>query len=193
MSGIPTTTFGVMSLVWFGTTLFMVIEGTMMAMLFAAYFYLRTRSPDWPPSLIPPPDWRWGIGNAALFLVSAFPAWLIKGRARARDLVGVRRSLGVLLLFATGNIVLRVMEFIGLNCRWSDNAYASVIWVMLGTHSGHLATEFIETAVLLALAWKGTPDESSYEDFFENSDYWYFVVGLALLMDLVLYAAPHLL
>ena len=46
---LPTVVFGSRNIVWLGTILFMLIEGAMMAMLYASYFYYRTRSTDWPP------------------------------------------------------------------------------------------------------------------------------------------------
>jgi heme/copper-type cytochrome/quinol oxidase subunit 3 len=192
VSDLPTVVFGPSNVVWLGTLLFMLIEGSMMAMLIASYFYLRTRSDSWPPTLAPP-DPRWGIANAAVFLASVIPAHWVKIKSRAGDLRGARRGLAWLELFCAINVVLRVLEFSTLNCRWSDNAYASVVWMLMGTHSAHVATEFVETLVLLVLASTDRVDGNRLVDFDENSDYWYFVVGVALLMDVVVYGASRFL
>jgi cytochrome c oxidase subunit 3 len=192
VSGLPTVVFGPPNVVWLGTILFMLIEGSMVAMLAASYFFLRTRSSDWPPSL-PPPDARLAIANAVLLLVSVVPAAWIKCRARAADLRGCRIGLIILTLFALASLVLRIFEFPLLNCKWSDNAYASTVWSLLGVHTVHLATEFVETAVFAVFAFTDHVDGTRFADFDENSDYWYFVVGVAIVAYLVIHVATRLL
>ena len=39
----------------------------MFALMFATYFYLRTRSTDWPPGHLPP-ALKYGAANAVIFL-----------------------------------------------------------------------------------------------------------------------------
>ena len=116
----------------------------MFALMFATYFYLRTRSTNWPPGHLPP-ALKYGAANAVIFLVSIIPAWMVKKRAPEGDRGAVRNGLLVLTLFALAATVLRVFEFSALNCRWTDDAYSSTVWVLIGMHSGHLVTELIET------------------------------------------------
>jgi heme/copper-type cytochrome/quinol oxidase subunit 3 len=177
--------------VWLGIVLFMLIEGTAIAMLYASYFYYRTRTTDWPPGVMPP-YLKWGILNAIVFVVSLAPAWWIRKRARAADLNGCRIGLIVLAVFGAVNIVLRVYEFAGLNCGWSANAYASTVWTLMGMHSAHLLTDFIETVVLAVFAFTDRVDGTRLTDFDDNSIYWYFVVGIALVTDFVVYGASRL-
>jgi heme/copper-type cytochrome/quinol oxidase subunit 3 len=192
VSGVPTVVFGHRNVVWLGTVLFMLIEGAMMAMLFASYFYYRTRSSDWPPGVMPP-DLRWGVANAVVFILSLAPAWWIRKKSQAGDLAGARLGLIVLAIFGAMNIALRVYEFPALNCRWNANAYASTVWTLLGLHSAHLGTDFIETIVLAALSFTDRVDGTRFTDFDENSMYWYFVVGIAIATDFVIYGASRLL
>jgi cytochrome c oxidase subunit I+III len=190
VSGLPTVVFGHRNVAWLGTVLFMTIEGAMVAMVVASYFYLRTRSSDWPPGVMPP-ALKWGMINLVVFVGSVAPAWWIKRASRARDLPQARLGLIVLTLFAALNILFRVFEFASLNVQWYANAYASTIWTMLGVHSGHLVTEFIDTIVLLALAFTGRVDGTRFANFDENSDYWFFVVGVAVISDIVIYGASR--
>ena len=54
VSGLPSVAFGKSNTTWFANVLYMTIEGTMFALLFASYFYLRTRTDSWPPIQSPP-------------------------------------------------------------------------------------------------------------------------------------------
>lgn len=191
VSDLPTVVFGPRNVVWLGTILFMLIEGTMIAMLWASYFYYRTRSSDWPPGVFPP-VLKWGIANSIVFLVSLAPAAWIRRRARTGDVVGCRVGLMALAAFGLVNTALRGFEFANLNCRWSANAYASTIWVLMGIHSAHLLTDVIETIVLAALAFTDRVEGTRLADFDENSMYWYFVVGVALVTNFIVYGASRL-
>ena len=107
----------------------MAIEGMMFALMFATYFYLRTRSTDWPPGHLPP-ALTYGIANAVVFLVSVIPARWVAKRAPSGDRGAIRNGLLILSLFAMVATVIRVFEFTTLNCRWTDDAYSSTIWVL---------------------------------------------------------------
>ena len=116
---------------------------------------------------------------------------LFRSASRAGNLPQARLGLIVLTLFAALNILFRVFEFASLNAQWYANAYASTVWVLLGVHSGHLATEFIDTAVLAALAFTDRVEGTRFANFDENSDYWFFVVMVALIADVVIYGASR--
>ena len=38
-------------------------------------------------------------------------------------------------------LAIRGYEFANLNVRWDANAYGSILWVILGLHTTHLATD----------------------------------------------------
>ena len=82
VADLPSVVFGHRSLIWWGTAGMMMIEGTVFAIVVATYFYLRTRSTDWPPGLMPPKLLA-GTLNTALFLVSLVPNAWTKKVARA--------------------------------------------------------------------------------------------------------------
>ncbi|PYV78435.1 MAG: cytochrome C oxidase subunit III, partial [Acidobacteria bacterium] len=44
VSGLPSVAFGRSNTSWLANVFYMTIEGTMFALLFASYFYLRTRT-----------------------------------------------------------------------------------------------------------------------------------------------------
>jgi hypothetical protein len=68
-----------------------------------------------------------------------------------------------------------------------------MVWALLVLHTGHLLTEWIETLVMVAFASSRKMEGKRFPDFDVNSDYWYFVVGWAVIMNIVLYGTTRLL
>jgi cytochrome c oxidase subunit 3 len=152
---------------------------------------LRTRSPHWPPGGAAPPALRFGLASVALFAISLAPARWIKVQAFQQSRPKVRLGLAILAVVAFLLIGIRFFEFTVLHCRWTDNAYASSLWVLLGIHTGHLITEWIETIVVLIIASTPRMNGIRFADAAMNTDYWYFVVASAFLVDLVIYGTTR--
>jgi heme/copper-type cytochrome/quinol oxidase subunit 3 len=154
------------------------------------YFYLRLKVESWPPSL-PDPDPTIGTVNLILVLISIVPAALSKAAAEHFDLPRVRRWLAVLVAMGIGSIVLRAFEYPALNCRWDDNAYGSIVWVLLSMHTIHVATDVVDSSVLLVMTLTQPITRKRYVDLSENSLYWYFIVAWWIPVYLVIYFAPR--
>ena len=192
VSGLPSVAFGHRNTTWLANVFYMAIEGMMFALMFASYFYLRTRSTDWPPGHLPLAV-TYGAVNAGVFLLSLIPAWRVKKVAPSGDRRAVRNGLLTLALFALAALALRILEFSALNCRWSDDAYSSTVWVLIGMHSGHLLTELIETLILFAISLTPKMEGTRLADAAINYDYWYFVVVTAWMVDLLIYGTTRFL
>jgi cytochrome c oxidase subunit 3 len=192
VAGLPTVVFGHRSLIWWGTLGMMAIEGTMFAIVLVAYFYLRTRVNDWPPGVMPP-ALLYGALNTGLFVISVVPNQITKKAAEKGNRRAVQIWLVVLSVMGVGNIVLRGFEFSALNCQWDANAYASVLWMIMGLHTAHLVTDWFDTCVLAVLFFTGPFDGRRFMDASENSDYWYFVVLAWLPIWFVIYWVPRIL
>jgi cytochrome c oxidase subunit I+III len=192
VSGLPSVAFGHRNTTWLANVFFMAIEGMMFALMFASYFYLRTRSTNWPPGHLPP-ALSYGVANAVVFSLSVIPARWVQKRAPSGDRKLIRNGLITLSVFALVAVGIRVFEFTTLNCRWSDDAYSSTVWVLIGMHSGHLITELIETLVLLAISLTPKMEGTRLADSAINSDYWYFVVITGLIVDFLIYGTTRFL
>ena len=190
VSALPRTIFGHQGLIWWGTVGFMVIEGSMFVIVLVVYFYLRLKVSDWPPS-VPNPSIGYGTANLIVALVSVVPAVFAKRKAEQFDIRGVRVWLGLLTLFGVVNVLLRVGEYLSLNCRWDDNAYGSIVWVLLSLHTMHVATDVADSGVLLTLAFVGPNTRKRFVDYSENSLYWYFIVSWWIPIYLTIYFAPR--
>jgi len=192
VSGLPSVAFGRSNTTWLANVFYMMIEGTMFVLVIASYFYLRTRSSDWPPNQLPPALTYGGI-NTLLFLLSVIPARYAQRVAPTGDRARIRVALAGLTAFSVVILVIRGFEFAALNCRWYENAYASVVWALIGLHTGHLITELIETATILGVSFTDKMEGTRLADVAINSDYWYFVVITAVIVNFVIYGATRLL
>jgi heme/copper-type cytochrome/quinol oxidase subunit 3 len=185
--------YGNRSLMFWGTMGICLIEGTAFALTIGAYFYLRTRNPQWPPDGVAPPTLLWGTLNTLILLVSGIPNHLAKKAGEHVDLGKVRLWLVVCLLFGIAFNAVRLMEYYTLNVLWNTNAYGSVVWLLLSLHTTHIVTDFLDTAVLTVLMFVGPVEEKRFVDVEENAAYWYFVVGAWLPIYGVIYWAPRLI
>jgi heme/copper-type cytochrome/quinol oxidase subunit 3 len=193
VSQLPTYAFGHRPLTWWATWSMILMEGTMLAILFASYFYLRTGVPDWPPGRTLPPNLFWGTLNSAIIVVSLWPNHLAKKASERLDLSGVRLWMIVTLLFGIVFAIFRIYEFKNLNCRWDQNAYGSIVWLNMGFHTTHLLTDTVDTIVLIVLMFTGPVEGRRFVDVSENSIYWNFVVVIWLMTYAVIYLAPRVL
>lgn len=182
--------FGHEGLIWWGTTGFMVIEGSMFVMALITYFYLRLRVDEWPPNQ-PNPALFYGTLNLAVILVSTIPNHLAKRAAEQFALARVQFWLVLCTMFGAALLVIRAFEFTTLNCRWDDNAYGSMVWCLMILHTMHLATDVVDTGVLAALMFVDTPSKKRFIDVSENGLYWYFIVLWWIPIYLTVYFAPR--
>jgi heme/copper-type cytochrome/quinol oxidase subunit 3 len=193
VGGLPPGAFGSRSLMWWGTMGIVIIEGTVFALAVAAYFYYRTRYPAWPPHGIAPPDLFWGTVNTVVLLASILPNEFAKHAGEKIDLRGVRLWMVVCLLLGVVFNAVRVYEFRHLNVWWDHDAYGSIVWILLGLHTTHIVTDFLDTAVLAVLMFVGPIEEKRFIDVEENAVYWNFVVLAWLPIYGVIYWAPRLI
>ena len=191
VSDLPDYAFGHRSTLWWGTGGFVVIEATAFALAVFAYFYLRSKLPEWPPG-VAPPDLLWGTLNTGVLLASAVPNQWVKKAAEEQHLGRVRLWLVVCLAFGAAFLTIRGFEFTSLNCAWDTNAYGSIVWAIMGLHTAHLITDVVDTGVLTALMFTRHVRERRFVDVSEDAFYWYFVVLVWPPLYGVIYWVPRL-
>ncbi|HVM23446.1 MAG TPA: cytochrome c oxidase subunit 3 [Sphingomicrobium sp.] len=193
LADLPTHRFGPSSLTWWGVVAFMVIEGVAFAMAIAAYFFLMGHEQGWPPEGRQPPALLAGTLFTILMLLSEIPNSMVKRAAHERNVAAIRVLMPILILIGIVLFVIRGFEFNSLNCRWTDDAYSSIIWALLLLHTAHILTDWIDTLVL----WLLMRTELGYEgrklvDTDENALYWRFVWLTWLPIYLLIYWVPRL-
>lgn len=192
VSPLPEHAFGQRSVLWWATMGMVAIEGTMFALLIMTYLYLKGRNDHWPPGNILPPGLVWGSVNTLILLVSMIPNELAKRAAEKFQLRNVELWLVVCMLFGLAFNVVRIFEFMSLNVSFDSNAYGSVVWALLGFHTVHIVTDWVDTGVLTVLMFTGPIDEHRFVDVSENAMYWYFVVLTWLPIYALIYFAPRI-
>jgi heme/copper-type cytochrome/quinol oxidase subunit 3 len=191
VSALSTHAFGHRSVMWWATMCMVAIEAMAFALAITSYLYLKGRVPHWPPSG-PSPGIFWGTLNVGILIVSAWPNLLAKKAAEKFDLRGVQLWMTVALAFALAFNIVRFVEFRHLNVRWDSNAFGSVTWFLLGLHTVHVLTDFMDSTVLAAVMFCGKVDETRFVDVSENAMYWNFVVISWLPIYAVIYLAPRI-
>lgn len=190
---LPNLVAGSRAPLWWGMVMLLVIESAVVGTLITTYFYLRITHPEWPPAGVDPPKLLLPTVNTLILLASSVPMYLAdRGitHGRTRQLFwGMIGSivLGVTFLF------LKVIEYSGVPYRWDDHAYGSIVWLMIGFHSAHVASVILKSVVVAVLAWRGYFNAERLLGVQVNGLYWHFVVAIWLPLYAVLYWAPRVL
>ena len=191
VSPLPSFAFGKRSILWWATIGMIAIEGTVFALMIAAYIYLKWREPHWPPSVLPP-DLFWGTVTTIVVLASAIPNELARRAAMRLDTRATQIWITASTLLAAVFCVTRAYEFTALNVWWDTNAYGSVVWTLLGLHTSHVVTDAVDTGFLSVVMFTGPLDANRFVDISENALYYYFVIASWLPIYALLYFGPRL-
>jgi cytochrome c oxidase subunit III len=200
VSHLPHSAMDHRSPIWWGNLLLLMIETTMFGILIAAYFYIRLIDfQQWPPPLVdvhppmyhPVPELKIATINLALLLLSVVPTLVVDRACLKRQLGITRIGLVVCILFGLVCIALRFPEFKALHFRWDSNAYGSVTWTILGMHLLHLITGTCETGLMTAWIFKHGMDDKHARDIRVGCGYWYWIVGIWVLLYALVFWGPR--
>ena len=170
-----------------------------------------------PPLLKPVPDLLFGTLNVLLLLGTvpltvwvdrlcraqfdeleaanaAKPSEVPAGKPRPprERVASVLFGLGVLFALACASLALRWLEFPALQVRWNENAYAALVWTLLGLHFVYVTIEVVEFGVLLVWTWLFGLGENQATDVMLTAAYWYWTVGVGVVVYGVVYWFPRL-
>jgi heme/copper-type cytochrome/quinol oxidase subunit 3 len=193
LSRLPTHGFGHRAITWWGCVAFFLIEGTGFLLAIAAYLFLMNQEQAWPPPPYPPPDLLPGTLFTIAMLLSEIPNSIAKRAAEHGRLRQLRHMLVVASLFGLLFVGLRAWEFSSLHVLWHENAYGSVLWLLLLLHTTHFVTDWADTLVLTALMHgKHGMEGRRFVDCSENAMYWRFVWLCWLPLYFLIYWLPRL-
>ena len=191
VSALESDTADSRALLWWGNLGMMAIEGAIFAMLIATYLYLRMVNLDWPPSTVRYPDLLWPSINLGILLLTFIPA-LILDRAALRDNVGLcKLALAACLLAGLAFFTIQFTVLANLGFKWSDHAYGSVVWTVIGYHMLHAIAAAGETALLLIYSLVRPIVKKQLLDFRCLAIYWYFVILMWLPFYFIVFIEPY--
>jgi cytochrome c oxidase subunit III len=185
--------------VWWGNTLLLLVETVMFGLLLAGYFYLRQNFDRWPPPRIhraPPlfdsaPSLGLPVVNLILIIVSFIPMYWTDRVAQLRDRARATAGLMVTVGFCLTCLIIRFFEFRSLRFRIDDNAYASIVWTILGMHTLHLIAGTSENALVLAWTLVKPLDDKHARDVHLSAVYWYWIIVVWLVLFSVIFLSPR--
>lgn len=176
VSHLPASTFGSRDPLWWGVAGLMAIEGTVFALLWVAYLYVRRNVTPWPPTPIPSTTQWLAAGEVTLLLLSVLPMHHNNVSAKRSNLRGMRWGLALATVCGLALLVVRGFLLAGLPFRWDSSVHGSVVWMLVGLHTVHVLTGCVENLVFIVLLLRGPVEEKHLVDANVGGLYWYFVV-----------------
>jgi cytochrome c oxidase subunit 3 len=136
-----------------GMAMFVASEATLFGAFIGSYFYLRFKSPHWPPLGTPEPRVVVPLILVAVLSTTSAPMQLAVGAARAGRLRATRLLILLALLVQSGYFAYAIHDLHDQlqHSQPQDNAYSSIYYVLLGADHAHV---FLGLLLNLWLLWK---------------------------------------
>ena len=170
---------------WWGMAIFVATEATLFGTLVGTYFYLRFRTPHWPPHGVPEPKVVVPLVLAGVLVLTSVPMQLASASA-ARGRLGVTRvALLVALIVQAGYLAMQIHLFTDDLHAFSPNAtaYASIYFTLVGAHHFHVAVGILLNVWLL-LRFAGGLTNYRLVALQATTFYWHFINVLAVVVTL---------
>ncbi len=180
------------STAWWGMAVMIMTEATVFVVLLSAYFFLRASSEVWPPGGIEAPELSLAIPFSIVLWASSIP--IIWAESSIRNGHMARFKAGVAISFVMGLAFLgyTLYDFNGLDFTWTDNAYASSFYVIVGLHGLHVVVGLLMSVVVQLKAWMGRYDSGHHNSAEVYFLYWHFIDVVWIFVFPALFIGPHI-
>jgi heme/copper-type cytochrome/quinol oxidase subunit 3 len=141
---------------WWGMLLFLATEATLFGVLIATYFYLRFKTPDWPPDGIAAPKILRPLVFTAILVFTSLPMQIsaVAARAGRRGLL-TANVLGALLI---GALYLWLQSDLlrknAASFTPRTDAYGSIYYTLSVAHAAHVFVGLLLNVWLLSRVWQ---------------------------------------
>ena len=201
VSHLPPTMFDHRSPLWWGNLIGLLIETAMFGIMIAVFFTVAMNLRPFPPPRVDrfpvllnsEPDLTLPIVGLVVLLLSLVPGIWLDVAARKHNVKAVKILLPITLAFNLALVLLRYYEFDSLHFKWNDNAYGSAAWMILGLHMFHLIVLFCEDICLAVWTFVHGFDDKHALDVTVAAIYWYWIVGIWLLLFPIVYLVPRMI
>ena len=175
---------------WWGMVILVASEATLFGAFIGTYFYLRFKSPAWPPDGLPEPKVVVPLIMTGVLLSTSIPMQLASNAARAGIVAATRAWILLALVVQAGYFAYEVHDFAD-QLRVFDithNAYSSIYYTLLGADHAHVALGLLFNLWLL---WKLTGSLTRYRVHATQAIafYWHAINALTLVVTLTLLSA----
>jgi cytochrome c oxidase subunit III len=177
---------------WWGVMLLIATEGTVFLALLAAYFFVRSTSPEWPQGGLAPPELMPISVFTVVLLASSIPLVWGESAIRRGDVRGLRVALATSFAMGLLFTVNQALEYTKLEFGLHDNAYASLFILITGLHGLHLVVGLLISVVVQVKAARGWFSSTRHVTVSVFSLYWHFVDGVWIFVFTALYLTAHL-
>jgi cytochrome c oxidase subunit 3 len=193
VSTLPPYNISNQSPLWWGQLFMCLIEGSLLCMLAATYFYLRLGVDVWPPPGVKMPDVV--VPTIALLplLASCGGSYIASEAAKMGSRTGMLVGMTFNLILGIIFLMLRALEMKSLNFTWASDAHGSIVWAILFLHTYDVVADLLMTLVLIVIVASGRYGEKQRVGVHVDSVLWYFLVGIWIPLYGVLYWAPRLI
>ena len=175
---------------WWGMAILIASEATLFGAFIGTYYYLRFRSPQWPPDGLPEPKMLVPLILLAALLASSIPMALASSAAQAGRLSATRRFLLFALVLQSGYFAYQVHDFSDQLQAFdiTRDAYSSIYYTLLGADHAHVALGLLFNVWLLLKLARGL---TTYRRHAVQAIalYWHAVNLLTLIVTLTLLSA----
>ncbi len=184
-------TYGSQGTLFWGILGLVLIESVVFGSLFGSYIFMRMGAASWPPAGIKEPDLLLPTINTVILLASSyFVHWGDSG-IRRNDQRALRWGLLIGIVLALVFLVIKVVEYAGLDYLWNSHPYGSIMWAVSGFHALHVFSLVLKTIVIDILAWRGFFSPQRRMGVTINGIYWHFVVAVWIPIYIFLYWSPR--
>ena len=187
VSGLPEYSFGPTSLNWWGVLGLMLIQASGLVLAIGAYVYLF----PYERNVHPLPSLLWGTVFTVIAIASELTnAWIAR-RAKGLDLPAVKSGLVLMTAIGVVLLVVRALEFATLDVGLGQDAFGSILWVLLALHTLYMATGIVASGVLAAIVLPRLADGRRFSDAAGNTLYWHFIVWSWVVLYVIVYWTPR--
>ena len=177
---------------WWGQFLMCVIEGSMLCMLIAIYFYLRLGVDVWPPPGTQSPFLKFPTLALVPLAISTLGSYWASEAAKKNDRRGMIAALALNFGMAVVFLALRFIEWRTFNFTWSTDAHGTIVWSILFLHTFDMIADLLMTLMLVIIVASGKYGPKQRLGVHVDSVIWYFLAAIWLPLYAVIYWGPHI-
>lgn len=125
---------------WWGMTILIASEATLFGTFIGTYYYLRFKTPAWPPGGLPEPKLVIPLVMLAVLVSTTVPMRMAATAARTGRLAATRFLIALALIVQSGYFAYEVHDFSDQLHRFdiTRNAYSSIYYTLLGADHAHV-------------------------------------------------------